>query len=144
VIDEHMLEKRLRHLETCTFEESIGLANIQKSIEDLKTWIGNGVSEKIARVAGQMLMERLAEIEEKRWQREREERKLELAEQVEKNREYGAKRDAEAKERAEKLAAEIAAQEAARDRRMKITITVFTASAGIIGAIGGIIAMVVQ
>lgn len=140
--DERMTERRLRELEGCTFEQTVAIENIRKAIaalreeiqerdSKLREWMGNGISEKIAKIAGSLIIENMAAMEEKRWEREREERRLQLEEQIEKNREYGAKRDAEAAER-----------EKEREHRTKRTIAIVGSLAAIIGAVGGIVGMI--
>lgn len=63
--------------------------SIKEHFDDLKDWLSNGFTSRIGEVvASQVLDIRRAEKEE-----EREERKLQLEEQREKNREIGAKKD---------------------------------------------------
>jgi len=135
--DEH--QRRIERLEGCTEKQQAAIESLHAALDllreelrerdiRLREWMANGVSEKIARVAGQVIVEKLTEAETRRWEREREDRRLQLEEQTARNREYGAKRDAELKER-----------EQQRDHRTRMIIAIVGSLAGIIGAISGLI-----
>lgn len=90
-----------------------GQEDIYDKIEDLKKWLSNGFSN---RLSGMIAKEFLI-LQQKIWEDEREERRLQLEEQREKNKAMGAE----------------------RERKMKIWLGVLGAGGPIITAIGAAI-----
>lgn len=82
--------------------------------------MANGFSEKVAGI----ITVKLAEYQAAQWEREREERRLQLEEQKEANRAYGEKRDAER-----------AIQQAAADRKSRMHIALVAPLASIATAV---------
>lgn len=80
--------QRIERLEDCYRELKEEVAG---EFVKLKDWMANGFSGKQAWI----ITVKLAEHQAREWEREREERRLQLEEQKEANRLYGQQRDAE-------------------------------------------------